>query len=368
MLVVGFELHLATVEIWLLAMPILGCLFFLQLSAPALAVSLLAAPLLLGPIARIELPAGLFLHIGDIAIGVMAIGSIAREGRRSALRLGEFEIPILLIAAFALVSWIAGLDPTVSTPSMVALLEMFALYIFSTATVSDFRDVDTIIQGWIGAVTLGSLLVLVAYLRHEPLLLGSGLEGQRNAASTIESTTSLYRATFFVTGFGYPLAAAILCSVMWIVAKKGSPKLRACLGGGLILNVVAMGLLGGATVAGSVAIGLIFLAFWTLWLPRGLGRVIGLGFALLVVAGTLAVVLTHVMSAAQLKLLIGRTQSAASLFERLLALRNDVGLLAEEYEPHSGRQLGNFPQAFTHLALVEAAIALGEGRAIREAA
>jgi GH15 family glucan-1,4-alpha-glucosidase len=62
----------------------------------------------------------------------------------------------------------------------------------------------------------------------------------------------------------------------------------------------------------------------------------------------------------------GRHGEARELFERLLSLRNDVGLLAEEYDPRSGRQLGNFPQAFTHLALVEAAIALGEGRAIRE--
>ena len=61
-----------------------------------------------------------------------------------------------------------------------------------------------------------------------------------------------------------------------------------------------------------------------------------------------------------------REDEATALFERLLALRNDVGLLAEEYDPRSGRQLGNFPQAFTHLALVEAAIALGEGRGIRE--
>ena len=62
----------------------------------------------------------------------------------------------------------------------------------------------------------------------------------------------------------------------------------------------------------------------------------------------------------------GREDEATALFDRLLGLRNDVGLLAEEYDPRSGRQLGNFPQAFTHLALVEAAIALGEGRAIRE--
>jgi GH15 family glucan-1,4-alpha-glucosidase len=43
------------------------------------------------------------------------------------------------------------------------------------------------------------------------------------------------------------------------------------------------------------------------------------------------------------------------LFERLLAIRNDVGLLAEEYDTRSGRLVGNFPQAFSHLALVNSA-------------
>jgi GH15 family glucan-1,4-alpha-glucosidase len=53
--------------------------------------------------------------------------------------------------------------------------------------------------------------------------------------------------------------------------------------------------------------------------------------------------------------LLGRHDDAHALFERLLALRNDLGLLAEEYDPEAGRQLGNFPQAFTHLALVNTA-------------
>ena len=56
--------------------------------------------------------------------------------------------------------------------------------------------------------------------------------------------------------------------------------------------------------------------------------------------------------------LLGRYDEACALFERLLALRNDVGLLAEEYDPHERRQLGNFPQAFSHLALINAAHSL----------
>jgi GH15 family glucan-1,4-alpha-glucosidase len=53
--------------------------------------------------------------------------------------------------------------------------------------------------------------------------------------------------------------------------------------------------------------------------------------------------------------LLGRTEDARALFERLLALRNDVGLLSEQYDPRAKRQLGNFPQAFSHVALVNTA-------------
>jgi GH15 family glucan-1,4-alpha-glucosidase len=56
--------------------------------------------------------------------------------------------------------------------------------------------------------------------------------------------------------------------------------------------------------------------------------------------------------------LLGRHDEAKLLFERLLALRNDVGLLSEEYDPAARRQLGNFPQAFSHVALVNTAFNL----------
>ena len=57
---------------------------------------------------------------------------------------------------------------------------------------------------------------------------------------------------------------------------------------------------------------------------------------------------------------IGRKNDAREMFERLLSVRNDLGLLSEEYDPVSRRQLGNFPQAFSHVALVNAALILSD--------
>ena len=58
--------------------------------------------------------------------------------------------------------------------------------------------------------------------------------------------------------------------------------------------------------------------------------------------------------------LIGRRDEAVALFERLLALRNDLGLLSEEYDPRRERLLGNFPQAFSHIEIINTAAHLAE--------
>ncbi len=64
---------------------------------------------------------------------------------------------------------------------------------------------------------------------------------------------------------------------------------------------------------------------------------------------------------------IGRKRDAKALFDRLLALRNDVGLLSEEFDPEHNRMVGNFPQAFSHIALVNAAFDLeADGAKVRE--
>jgi GH15 family glucan-1,4-alpha-glucosidase len=64
--------------------------------------------------------------------------------------------------------------------------------------------------------------------------------------------------------------------------------------------------------------------------------------------------------------LTGRHDEARELFERLLDLRNDVGLLSEEWDPKARRHLGNTPQAFSHVGLVNTALALeGDSGGVR---
>jgi hypothetical protein len=65
---------------------------------------------------------------------------------------------------------------------------------------------------------------------------------------------------------------------------------------------------------------------------------------------------------------IGRMKDARRLFERLLKLQNDVGLLSEEYDIARKRQVGNFPQAFSHISLVNAAFDLQDGPQVRSRA
>jgi GH15 family glucan-1,4-alpha-glucosidase len=64
--------------------------------------------------------------------------------------------------------------------------------------------------------------------------------------------------------------------------------------------------------------------------------------------------------------LAGRVNEAEELFERLISLRNHLGLLSEEYDPKSHRQIGNFPQAFSHLALVATARLIDAARVGRD--
>ena len=67
-------------------------------------------------------------------------------------------------------------------------------------------------------------------------------------------------------------------------------------------------------------------------------------------------------------ILLGELDEATEMFERLLAHTNDLGLMSEEIDPHTGEQLGNYPQAFSHLSIINTAVQLERARARQRAA
>ncbi|WP_347336615.1 glycoside hydrolase family 15 protein, partial [Bradyrhizobium macuxiense] len=64
--------------------------------------------------------------------------------------------------------------------------------------------------------------------------------------------------------------------------------------------------------------------------------------------------------------LAGELDKAQAVFDRVVAVANDLGLLAEEYDSGAGRQAGNFPQALTHIALINTAHNLSDAKAAAE--
>jgi GH15 family glucan-1,4-alpha-glucosidase len=66
-------------------------------------------------------------------------------------------------------------------------------------------------------------------------------------------------------------------------------------------------------------------------------------------------------------ILLGETDKAQRLFDRVLEHTNDLGLLAEQIDPVTGEQLGNFPQAFSHLGIINTAVQLARAKAVAQA-
>lgn len=64
--------------------------------------------------------------------------------------------------------------------------------------------------------------------------------------------------------------------------------------------------------------------------------------------------------------MLGELERARALFEKVLSYSNDLGLMSEEIDPKTGQMLGNFPQAFSHLAIINTAVHLDQAERKRE--
>jgi O-antigen ligase len=303
-----------------IAVALAGAGVLLGYVAPPAAVALLAGPALLGPAARLGV-AGVSLNAGDAYLAAITVGILS--GRRFRLPpatptrwLAGLAVPIVTA------SWLASRAPRPLLPSMVGLAELAAAYLLTLAAVRSERTAWRVLEGWLFAVTVSSTLVLIAYARGVPLLLGVDAAAADRYGSLLQSEDTLYRATFFVTGFIFPLAASLVGVLAALIGRRWRVTELLVLLGATAINLVAAVLMASLTVWFGVALA----AAAVVPLGAAVRRrpLAAMGSALVVALAGVGTVALAALSlpASQVALLAGRIGQSESLHLRLAVWQN----------------------------------------------
>lgn len=330
-LVVGFVFKLAPTFIAVMAAIIVLC--GIAVREPLRALSLLPGTALLGPIAMVSLPGGFVVHLGDIYLAAIGLTFLAREGSGFPLRSGRSGGLILVLGCCVLLSWLFSLDVVAVLPTVVGIIELVLVYLLTQYAAKHSGDARYLLNSWLFAVTLASCLVIVSYLRGDVLILGAAEEARTNAFIARTSETLLFRASFFVTSFIFPLAAAVAVSAAKLMFEKPTNPARRVLVLMLIANSGAIIAMGNATAAIGAVCGILSLVLFLPWIREARTRFIS-GMGGLVTAGVvLVILLRQVLPSSQIALLVGRGSDTTSLEARLFVWRNVFQYLLDS--PHA---------------------------------
>ncbi len=334
-IVVGLTIVLATLEPLHAPVPfrmgvaalLAGSGLLLGYLSPLAAVALLAGPALLGPAARLGV-AGVNLNAGDAYLAGITIGVLSGRPFRlppaSPTRwLAGLVVPILMV------SWLASRAPRPLLPSMVGLGELAVAYLLTLGAVRSAPDVWKVLEGWLLAVTLSSALVLVAYARGIPLLVGIDAGTADQAGALLQSDQTLYRATFFVTGFIFPLAACLVGAVAALVGCHWRPAAVLLLVAATAVNLATAMLMASLTVWFGVVLAVIAVVPLGAALRRR--PLAAMGAALVVAVAGLGTVAAAALTlpASQVALLAARVGQSESLRLRLAVWRNVARFLLD---------------------------------------
>jgi len=220
---------------------------------------------------------------------------------------------LALTVPLILISWILSRHSSALGPSMVALAQVAMLYLITAAVVRSEDDVWQVLAGWLFAVTLSSLLVIVAYRLGIPLLVGVDAQYSEQYGDLIRSETTFYRATFFVTGFIFPVAAALVGIVAVLLSVRVGPSGVVVLAAAAITNATAAALMGNMTAIGAVVLSIGLLVLGAVVLLRRAGAAAAVVAAGAVGVATGAAIISQVMPPGQLLLLLARTGQSESL-------------------------------------------------------
>jgi hypothetical protein len=316
---VAFELKAGAAASWIIGFMIIGVTIALYRRSPILALCTLPGMLMLGVIARLRFGVA-SLQLGDLDLLVVVVMLLATGARKGRIFIGKPGLTSL-VAIVIVLSWVFSVDMAGSTVAVFGLLELFLLYCLTLGLVKSDEDAMALMRSWWGTITLCSALVIVSYVRAEPLILDAnegfvtGFEGLK------ETGSSFVRASFFTTAFNYPLACTLVMLAVYLVLTRGSLAARGLWFGALMVNVGAMVLLGNRSVIGGalagLVVGIVCLArYKRVWLS-----IVGIVVTLFVLGQVSTPYVDKIVNPRQVFLFLERFQGADSWFERLKTWR-----------------------------------------------
>jgi hypothetical protein len=312
---VTFELKASVTVSWIIGFMIIGVSVTLYRRSPILALCTLPGTLMLGVIARLRF-GGASLQLGDLhlfAVVAMVLVTGERKGRIFIGRPGLTP----LVAIVLVLSWVLSVDMAASTVAVFGLLELFLLYCLTLTLVKSDEDAIALLRSWWGTITLCSALVIVSYVRAEPLILDANEGFVTGFGGLKETGSSFVRASFFTTSFNYPLACTLVMLAVNLLLARASLAARGLWFAALMVNIGAMVLLGnrsviGAALAGCVVAIVCLARYKRVWLS-----IVGIAVALLILGQISTPYIEKIVNPRQAFLFLERIQGADSFFERL---------------------------------------------------
>jgi O-Antigen ligase len=314
-LAAAFELKAGAAASWIIGFVIIGVTVALYRRSPILALCTLPGTLMLGVIARLRF-GGASLQLGDLHLFALLVMLLAGSERKGRLFIGRPGLTPL-VAIVIVLSWVLSVDMAASTVAVFGLLELFLLYCLTLNLVKSDKDAIALLRSWWGTITLCSALVIISYVRAEPLILDAN-EGFVTGFGGLKDTgSSFVRASFFTTSFNYPLACTLVMLTVNLLLARASMAARGLWFAALIVNIGAMVLLGnrsviGAALAGGMVAIVCLARYKRIWVS-----IVGIAIALFILAQVSTVYIEKIINPRQLLLFLVRIQGADSFFVRL---------------------------------------------------
>lgn len=324
-LIVEFSLKINPLFLTLTSIIFLLFGLFLMIKSPQEALYLLPLVALSGPIVRFQIFPNVSINFSDIYLGnFIVIFLISFLERNYILNIGKYFNLIGLACFFVLISLVFSLNILISAISAINIIQLICLYVLTLNYIREKKEIDKLLESWIIATTVCSILIVLTYVNGETLLLDT--DDSLNDTNSIKgSENSLFRVAFFVTGFIFPLCFSVVTTFVYFLVKE-APKKRSLVFAGLslIINLITVVLMGNKTVLVSILLSLpIFFFFKNNFLNVAFYK--RLAFSLVIIL-TLGVVLKtgidQIMPDYQQTLLVESFTSSESLDTRFVIWKN----------------------------------------------